>query len=104
MLNSLIKGHEEKNRKPIVMEEAQHEEDVVAMILELALVVVVPNDNIRILGTKVMKHVNRNPKLLNQLCHGNESIFVQTTSGHSYPVKGKGCFNMELGEGKRHSI
>lgn len=79
------------------MEEAQHEEDVVAMISELALVVAVPNDNIWILGT-------RNPKLLNQLCHGNESVIVQSASGHSNPVNGSRCVNMELGEGKRHSI
>ena len=53
------------------MEEVQHEEDVVAMILELALVALVPNDNIWILDIGAMKHVIGNPKVLNRLCHGN---------------------------------
>jgi hypothetical protein len=88
MLNSLIKGHEvKKQKKTKVMEEAQHEEDVVAMISELALVASVPNDNIWILDIGAMKYVIGNPKVLNQLCLGNELVFVQNANGHSYPNK-----------------
>lgn len=86
------------------MEEVQHEEDVVAMMSELALVASVPNDNIWILDIGAMKHVIGNPKVLNQLCHGNKSVVVRTASGHSYPGKERGCFDMELGEGKRQTI
>lgn len=74
MLDSLIKGHEEKNEKPTVMEEAQHEKNVVAMILELALVAVGLNENMWILDTGAMKHITRNPKSHNGLQHGNDSI------------------------------
>lgn len=74
------------------------------MISELALTTTVLDDNMWILDTGATMHVTRNPKLLHQMRYGTDTISVRTASGHSYPVQGRECLNMEMDDGWNKTI
>lgn len=102
ILKTLISKTEENGDEPAP--EDHNQDDAIAMISEIALIVSTPNDTTWILDTGATKHVTGNSKLRNQLQYDNDSVSARTSSGHSYPVGGRGCINMQLGGNKQETI